>query len=127
MFESSPSSLRSHFLLYYCFLEHRLDRIDDKILAVSNETSLLSQHIKFLQDQIILRDPHVNVVGCVLNNNNNVQNSDCTIPFHTFLKCGTKVYKMIINNANFLNVVSKITISRMNLTFEPHPHPFYIP
>ena len=66
MFESSFSSLRSHFPLYHRFFEHRLNRIVDKILAISNKISLLSQHKKILQGQIILKDPHVNVVRCIL-------------------------------------------------------------
>ena len=74
-----------------------------------------------------MRDSHVNVVGCVLKNNNDAQNSDCTILFHTFLKCGTKVWKIIINEASSLNVVSKTAIAKINLTFEPHPHPFHSP
>ena len=105
MFESSSSPLRSYFSLYYRTLDHQLDKIDDNVLVISNEISMHSQDMKFLQGQIILRDPHVNIMGNVLKNNNDIQNSDCTIPFHIFLKCRNKICKIIINKASSLNVV----------------------
>ena len=83
--------------------------------------------MEFLQGQIILSDPHINVVECVLKNNSDTQNSDCTISFHIFLKCGTKFCIVIINKASFLNIVSKSAIAIMNLTSESHLHPFHIP
>ena len=97
LFKSSSSCLRSHFPLYHHSLEHQLDRIDDKILAISNGSFLLSQLMNILQGQIILRDLYVNVVGCVLKNNSDALDLDYTILFHTFLKCGTKICKIIIN------------------------------
>ena len=83
--------------------------------------------MKFLQGQIILRNLYVNVVRCILKNNSDTQNSDYTIPFHTFLKCGTKVCKIISNKANSLNIVSKFAIARINLTSAPHPRLSHIP
>jgi len=42
--------------------------------------------------------------------------------FHTYIQCGERTCKLVIDGA--MNVVSKSAIARLNLKVEPHPQPF---
>lgn len=42
--------------------------------------------------------------------------------FYTYIQYGDKVYKLIINDDSFMNVVSKYAISRLKLKHQPLPY-----
>ncbi|KAJ0967944.1 hypothetical protein J5N97_024861 [Dioscorea zingiberensis] len=49
-----------------------------------------------------------------------------TTIFHTFLKCGDKVCKLVIDGGSSMNVVSTTGVARLKLTPEPHPQPYRV-
>ncbi|GAV61061.1 hypothetical protein CFOL_v3_04589, partial [Cephalotus follicularis] len=44
-----------------------------------------------------------------------------TTIFHTFILCGERSCKLVIDNGSCMDIVSKTTIGFLNLEVEPHP------
>ncbi|GAV69007.1 hypothetical protein CFOL_v3_12508, partial [Cephalotus follicularis] len=49
-----------------------------------------------------------------------------TTIFHTFIQCGERSCKFVIDNGSCINVVSKTAIGRLNVKVEPHRKPFRV-
>ena len=46
--------------------------------------------------------------------------------FHTYIKCGEKDCKVIIDSGSCINAVSSSTVSRLGLKPVPHPSPYHV-
>ncbi|KAF7823742.1 putative mitochondrial protein [Senna tora] len=46
--------------------------------------------------------------------------------FHTYVKCGNKVCKLVVDGGSSRNVVSTSGVARLGLKTEPHPKPFRV-
>ncbi|XP_057969585.1 uncharacterized protein LOC131158744 [Malania oleifera] len=46
--------------------------------------------------------------------------------FYTYIKCGSKSCKMIINGGSCMNVISKSAAEKLRLKTEPHPNPYNV-
>ncbi|GFZ02122.1 hypothetical protein Acr_15g0007310 [Actinidia rufa] len=47
--------------------------------------------------------------------------------FYTYIKCGEKDCKVIIDSGSCINAVSSSTVSRLGLKPVPHPSPYHVP
>lgn len=77
-------------------------------------------------DALEVDDHHVNVVRCILSTAVDNDEWKRTKIFHTYIKCGERTCKLVIDGGSTMNVVSKSAIARLNLKVEPHPHPFRV-
>ena len=46
--------------------------------------------------------------------------------FHTFVKCGDKICKVVIDGGNTMNVVSQLVVAKLELQSKPHSQPFRV-
>ena len=44
--------------------------------------------------------------------------------FHTYITYEGKNYKSMIDGGSYANIIAKITLEKMGLKIEPHPHPY---
>lgn len=75
-------------------------------------------------DAFEVDDHHVNVVRCILSTAVDNDEWKRINIFHTFIRCGERTCKLVIEGGSTMNVVSKSAIARLNLKVEPHPQPF---
>ena len=68
----------------------------------------------------------LNVMRCLLANPMPNDSWKRTSIFHTFVKCGGKVCKLVIDGGSSRNVVSTLGVARLGLKTEPHPKPFRV-
>jgi hypothetical protein len=76
-------------------------------------------------DALEVDDHHVNVLRCILSTT--VDNDEWKRKnlFHTYIQCGERTCKLVIDGGSTIHVVSKSAIARLNLKVEPHPQPFF--
>ena len=46
--------------------------------------------------------------------------------FHTYVTGKRKKYKIMIDGGSFANIIAKITLEKMGLKVEPHPHSYNV-
>ncbi|XP_057981247.1 uncharacterized protein LOC131166687 [Malania oleifera] len=46
--------------------------------------------------------------------------------FYTYIKCGSKSCKMIVDGGSYMNVISKLAAKKLRLKIEPHPNPYNV-
>ncbi|KAF7839637.1 putative mitochondrial protein [Senna tora] len=68
----------------------------------------------------------LNVMRCLLSNPIPQDSWKRTSIFHTFVKCGNKVCKLVVDGGSSRNVVSTSGVARLGLKTEPHPEPFRV-
>ncbi|XP_057962192.1 uncharacterized protein LOC131153737 [Malania oleifera] len=81
------------------------------------------------EDELSIKEDenaNVNVIRCIMVTPQEQEDWHHTSIFHTYIKCGNKSYKMIIDEGNCINVFSKSASEKFNLKVEPHPHPYKV-
>ena len=66
-------------------------------------------------------EPLIGVIRCTLTK----VNEDAII-FHTFIKIGNHVRKIILDNESCVNVVSPDTVNLLGLHITPHPNSYQV-
>ncbi|GAV68466.1 hypothetical protein CFOL_v3_11969, partial [Cephalotus follicularis] len=74
-----------------------------------------------LVDDFEEENEQVGVVRCNLSTIRDDNERKWTTIFHTFIRCGERSSKLVIDNGSCMNIVSKTTIVRLNLKVQPHP------
>ena len=69
---------------------------------------------------------HIIVMRCILSTPKKDPDWKRTSIFHTYIKCGTKSCKMIIDGGSCMNVISKSASEKLGLKVEPHPQPYKV-
>ena len=70
-------------------------------------------------------DPSIGVIRCTLTQVNKDDWRRTTI-FHTFIKIGNHVRKVILDNGSCVNAVSPDTVNLLGLHITPHPNAYRV-
>ncbi|GFY94998.1 SNOWY COTYLEDON protein [Actinidia rufa] len=71
-------------------------------------------------------DVTLGVVRCALTQAKEDNDWRCNAIFYTYIKCGEKDCKVIIDSGSCINAVSSSTVSRLGLKPVPHPSPYHV-
>ncbi|GFS42491.1 hypothetical protein Acr_00g0080110 [Actinidia rufa] len=71
-------------------------------------------------------DITLGVVRCALTQAKEDNDWRCNAIFHTYIKCGEKDCKVIIDSGSCINAVSSSIVSRLGLNPVPHPSPYHV-
>ncbi|KAJ0980671.1 hypothetical protein J5N97_008926 [Dioscorea zingiberensis] len=93
--------------------------VDQVIISLDPTNSVDELETGYAGDNLV-------VMRCILSTVSERDNWQRTTIFHTFLKCGDKVCKLVIDGGSSMNVVSTIGVARLKLTPEPHPQPYRV-
>jgi hypothetical protein len=109
------------------------DNCDDKVyepnpndfqdLNDEDESNLLVC-VRFISTQI--KTTRLSVVRCVLTQPKGTEDWRRTAIFYTYIKCGDKGCKIIIDSGSCINTVSLGSVSRLGLKSVPHPKPYSV-
>jgi hypothetical protein len=73
-----------------------------------------------------MKTTRLNVVRCTLTQPKETEDWRRTTIFYTYIKCGDKGYKIIIDSGSCINVVFSGSVSHLGLKFAPHPKPYSV-
>ncbi|KAF7810704.1 Transposon Ty3-I Gag-Pol polyprotein [Senna tora] len=144
--ESIGSSSRSSVPSIECFRCHAkghiASRCPHRALILENQSGVLEEATDTdiveplecpsdIDEEIIAEEPSqgsgfLNVMRCLLSNPVPQDSWKRTSIFHTFVKCGNKVCKLVVDGGSSRNVFSTSGVARLGLKTEPHPKPFRV-
>jgi len=73
-----------------------------------------------------IKTTRLSVVRCALTQPKGTEDWRRTVIFYTYIKCGDKGCKIIIDNGSCINAVSSGSVSRLGLKSVPHPKPYSV-
>ncbi|XP_038983814.1 alpha-ketoglutarate-dependent dioxygenase alkB homolog 3-like [Phoenix dactylifera] len=95
--------------------EPNLDDVQDS----DNDCAYEDHHVGCIRSTL-------GVIRCALTQPKETDDLHRSTIFHTYIKCGTKDCKVIIDSGSCINAVSISIVSRLGLKPTPHPNPYKV-
>ncbi|KAF7812067.1 putative mitochondrial protein [Senna tora] len=112
---------------YWQTVQRNLERLGQPQIEWVTVTRFVNGLLPQIQRELRdLASGSLNVMRCLLSNPMPYDSWRRTSIFHTFMKYGNKVCKLVIDGGNSRNVVSTSGVARLGLITEPHPEPFRV-